>query len=190
MLIRLPDARPRQVDDLVSLVDLQRTLLHLAGVPVPMNLPQDGLLDGWEVREPETRPIIAEWARAPGKPEYSEDPLGKEPRVPRIWALRTADFKYIYNPALHRAWNNPHHPFKTPDLGFVYEERELYDIKQDPTETRNLVSERPDVIAALEHTVREWIAAHRPVGVDPPDTEVIEALRALGYGVPAEAEGD
>lgn len=62
-------------------------------------------------------------------------------------------------------------------------EDELYDLLEDPGETRNVSRERPADVARLESHLREWRSSLEPV---PPsdqalDQETIEGLRNLGY---------
>lgn len=63
---------------------------------------------------------------------------------------------------------------------------ELYDLKLDPNETRNLIAEKPAVAAALRQVLDETLARYRrkAEGSAPgrgPDPEAVEKLRSLGY---------
>ena len=62
-------------------------------------------------------------------------------------------------------------------------QRELYDLREDPQETRNLAGERPDLAHSLELSLNELLRhdpreAPRPVELR---KEHREQLRALGY---------
>lgn len=81
-------------------------------------------------------------------------------------SLRTAGFKYIASPGDDTA--------------------ELYDLRSDPGETRDLVSERPDVAASFQSRLQSW----RDELADAPvrkrstvkiDEQTRKALVALGY---------
>jgi hypothetical protein len=70
---------------------------------------------------------------------------------------------------------------------FIEAQRELYDITDDPQETRNIVDERPDIAQELEETLVIWTeslvsggryGAPGSVDVDP---ETMEQLRRMGY---------
>jgi hypothetical protein len=69
---------------------------------------------------------------------------------------------------------------------FLDVQRELYDIKLDPGETRNLVDERPNIAQELEEMLSTWsqsLLSEAPtatshVDVDP---ETLEQLRRMGY---------
>ena len=63
---------------------------------------------------------------------------------------------------------------------------ELYDLKEDPGETENLVVARPEVAGEMQAQLDEWLAS---VGRPPSeegtaadmDETVVQRLRALGY---------
>ena len=59
---------------------------------------------------------------------------------------------------------------------------ELYDLREDPGETRNLVRERPEVVAELEQGLERRLANARPVEARlTPDPARREQLARLGY---------
>lgn len=81
--------------------------------------------------------------------------------------------------------------------------RVLYDIENDPGETRDVIAEHPDVVARFEQALADWMAdypemaAHYQGRVDPGERESIEIdaaerarLEALGYTVPGSDSGD
>lgn len=60
----------------------------------------------------------------------------------------------------------------------------LYDLSEDPAETRNRIEERPEIAARLRLMIDDWAAALRPEcdGSEPDfSEEQREKLRALGY---------
>jgi choline-sulfatase len=59
-------------------------------------------------------------------------------------------------------------------------EPELYDVKRDPGETRNVAAERPAIAAGMSSRVRE-IARPQSGAAPAVDPAVAERLRALGY---------
>ena len=67
---------------------------------------------------------------------------------------------------------------------------ELYDLRADPEQTRDLAAEQPELAAALERRMLDWYAESeaRRAGFGPVEREKIlsdeerERLRALGYG--------
>ncbi len=64
--------------------------------------------------------------------------------------------------------------------------RELYDLREDPGELRNLIDERPDDAERLAAYIRGWLettpAYTLPAeGDESPSRKVLESLRSLGY---------
>ena len=60
--------------------------------------------------------------------------------------------------------------------------RALYDLEQDPAESRNVIDEHPEIAAQLGQELAAW-SASIPSQAPPPerDEEQLEMLRALGY---------
>ena len=63
---------------------------------------------------------------------------------------------------------------------------ELYDLRTDPGERKNLAGERPEIVRRLEEALRRFEAAFPPVGAPRPlESEItgrdLEVLRGLGY---------
>jgi arylsulfatase A-like enzyme len=58
---------------------------------------------------------------------------------------------------------------------------ELYDLIDDPRETRNLVGERPQVVERLEPRLKSFIEESRQTPNMQPSAEDFERLKALGY---------
>ena len=73
--------------------------------------------------------------------------------------VRTEDYKFI----------------RTRDPGlFVRPQRELYDLRADPGETRNLAGERPAVAQELERRLDDWVAGKLGGRPDPMETVLRE----------------
>lgn len=140
----------RIVDAFLSVSDIQPTFLAMAGVDHPASwkgrpvLPQQGrswsrLLAGAEVA-----------VRSP------DEPFGWELFYRR--GLRLGDWKVVYLP-------------RSPDgaaysrLDPIATDWELYNLQDDPGETRNLARERPE---KLKELVSAWNAYAREVGVITP----------------------
>jgi len=111
---------------LAESVDVYPTLCELAGIPAP------DALDGTS--------LVAALA-APGQAQGKQAAFHVYPRTPRGLgpllgrAVRTARYRLV-------EWKVAGAPAATAIL-------ELYDYEADPEETRNLASERPDVVARL-----------------------------------------
>lgn len=68
------------------------------------------------------------------------------------------------------------------------ERHELYDLGEDPDETRNLYRERPGLAAFLDQRLGAWISSFTPYAIQgegfsfrPPDRQTREQLKSLGY---------
>ena len=73
-------------------------------------------------------------------------------------------------------------------LGGGQPQYELFDHRSDPTETRNLALERPEIVARLAPLLEEP-ALDAPAGEAGLSAEAVERLRELGYfGDAAEEE--
>jgi Sulfatase/Domain of unknown function (DUF5666) len=69
---------------------------------------------------------------------------------------------------------------------FVAVERELYDLRDDPLETRNVVDTQPDVLRDLQARLATWtqslnIRSHEAAQTVDVDPETMEQLRLMGY---------
>ncbi len=65
------------------------------------------------------------------------------------------------------------------DFGYQFDPVELYDVANDPYETRNLASERPDIVQQCDHHLTEWLHEQRSKGHNIPDP-LGEILRERG----------
>jgi len=166
----------------------QRVPLILSGAGLPR-----GKVEGVTVRLVDVAPTILALARAEplgdvdgrdllATPSHagSPEPLAyAETLAPQLdlgWSpllgVRSARFKYIRAPR-----------------------PELYDLKEDPQETRNLVEARPQIVAELERSLESQLANARPARPTlTPDPTRRAQLAELGYlageaAVPAEELG-
>lgn len=163
MIIRPPTGRavaPRVYDELFSAVDLVPTLLGLLGIDTPADV--DGVSHAGALLEqdPPTTPVRDEVYTMKTYHD-SFDP---------IRAIRTKDYSYIENyasrPLLDLPWDieeSPSGVAVAPHVTAPRPERELYDLRADPTETTNLlagdgtdVSDVDDVAANLAVLLHDW----------------------------------
>jgi choline-sulfatase len=150
---------------------------------VPLLLRGSGLPAGLRPSQPvslrDLPATLAAWAGAgglPGRsldrfwskaaPSSAEPPLYAETLAPRL------DFGW----SDLRAWRRGRHKYvRAP-------RPELYDLEDDPEESRNLAAARPDLIASLGRELQAALAgmgdveARRPV-----DSDTSQRLRSLGY---------
>jgi len=82
---------------------------------------------------------------------------------------------------LLRGWA-PLHGVRTGEWKYVQAPRpELYDLRADPGETRNVIDEHPDVVARLAARVADALARDVGAAATPLDEGTAEQLRSLGY---------
>jgi arylsulfatase A-like enzyme len=161
LLIRPPTGRaavPRVYDELFSGVDLVPTLLELLGLDVP------GEIEGVS----HARALLAA-DRPPADPVREQVYTMKtyHDSFDPIRAIRTKEYSYIENyvprPLLDLPWDIEQSPSGVAVAPFVKSprpERELYDLRTDPTETTNLLIDSDsgmDAIAAdLAVRLNDW----------------------------------
>jgi arylsulfatase A-like enzyme len=145
------------IGDQVQLVDLAPTLLDLVGAPAP------GPLDGRSLV-----PLL-DGRGLPAGEAFAE---GTNLRETERRGLRTPRLKFIHS--IPRGRHDP-----------ALERFELFDLRDDPGERRDLAASRPEVVAALAAKVRLLsrgatmeFDGEVPAGTDP---DLVEELKALGY---------
>lgn len=160
MLIRPPTGRDvpvRVYDELFSGVDLVPTLLELLGLEVPADV--EGLSHAHALLAPgSAADPVREQVYTMKTYHDSFDP---------IRAIRTKEYSYIENyvprPLLDLPWDIEESPSGLAIAPFVTSprpERELYDLRSDPSETTNLLADGNsgmDAVAAdLAVRLNEW----------------------------------
>jgi arylsulfatase A-like enzyme len=140
MIIRPPTNRavaPRVYDELFSGVDLVPTLLGLVGLHVPADVEGVSHAGALLGPDPQAEPV-REQVYTMKTYHDSFDP---------IRAIRTKEYSYIENyaarPLLDLPWDIQESPSGlavAPFVGGPRPERELYDLRADPSETNNLLT--------------------------------------------------
>ncbi len=171
LAIRLPADHPLagsgRCDGAVSLVDVVPTLIEVLDLPWPERLR----------RQVEGRSLA---------PCFRGEDLGDRAVFlesgtsffPHLVRRRVRnDVAGRFRAVVHDDWKLIWTPFQTPDR-----EWELYDLRSDPAETRNLYRADHPRVADLRHRLEAWLEPHeqatRRAPIRPEDEE---ALRALGY---------
>ncbi len=144
------------VRDVVESVDVMPTILEYLAIPAPKNIRGRSLwpLIRGEVEQP--RIAVSEHA-------------GRN-----LVALRSERFKYIR----HLRTNN-----LQPSYPFTEGREELYDLKQDPHERRDLAGELPDVMRVFRKELQQRRSQRLALAAGKAELndEAVEVLRALGY---------
>lgn len=120
---RLPEAlRGRRIDPLITTIDYTATLLDLAGIPVPETMSGRSFLPLLE-ETPQEKPWPSEF--------FYDHPYKHHGDIPLIYGVRTERYKYTR--------------YRSQDPAF----EQLFDLENDPNETRNLVDD-PECAAMLK----------------------------------------
>jgi len=149
---------PRIEEAPVRLLDLAPTLLEAAGLPIPSIFEGESLLPA--ARGPIAPRVVFSEASKP----WSIEPETEYQNKYKAKAVRDERWKYIVTPFRDR--------------------KELYDLWEDPSETRNVIGLDPKRAAEMERSLLEWIRERDPgfqTGDLTVEAEIREKLRALGY---------
>jgi arylsulfatase A-like enzyme len=171
LILRYPGRFPAgtRVTEPVSLVDVMPTLVKLLGLETPTAQAASPGRSwvGSALAVPPDRAILTEYLPPlPRLEDYRRHNQTLDERyfTRRLKSLRRGPFKFIW------ASDGRH---------------ELYDVSQDPGESRNLTQTSPDTARELEAELHRLLAAIPPVGipeeVQPLDEATKQELRALGY---------
>lgn len=138
-------------DTLTAHIDLMPTILDVCDVPLPEAVNLDGrsflpILEDAKAPWPE-RTITLQWHR------------GTQPQRYHQFMTRDNRWKLVHSSdfTLHRFEG-------APDF-------ELYDLKKDPIETKNLASRKPEIVARLKASYDAWfddVSSTRPDNFAPP----------------------
>lgn len=151
----------REITDMVRLIDVAPTLFALLEVPPPQHFLGTSL-----------HLLLNGSTSSLGLDVFCEVIGRRNGHKTRKFALRTTDFKYIAE-----------YDAEAKLLG-----QELYHLRTDPRETKNLVGERPHDAQALDLRLRHYInlagSLDTPLEIPSPqnmDAEVERRLKDLGY---------
>jgi len=164
----------RVIDTLVESVDIVPTALDALGLE-----PESGvegvslvpLLRGDGERPRDT--ALAEWA----------EKMSLKERRP-IYTVRRGRYKLIHNPD---DVDPDIPPFKSYGTVFPIDKLELYDLRSDPLEQRNLAAAEPEKVAELLRVLGAFVATHGDGGDAVMSMESIIEAVILGYQLEDEA---
>ncbi len=184
---------PRVYDELFSGVDLVPTLLDLLGITCRADV--DGVSHADNLRSATHEVATVR--------DHVFSARTCHDSFDRIRAVRTKEYSYIENydklPSTKVLWgaeNGSPVTVTVPDLDSARPDRELYDLLDDPGETRNLLAGRPDdrvhaVADRFSATLRDW--RQNGEGVVPPErtgsAEMVEHYAGLYWQMRNEGRG-
>lgn len=128
---------------LVETVDLVPTLLDLAGVPVPVNVQGRSLA-----------PLLM------GSGYTARDAVFSENIIPEVITGGSLDMPYVPGKGVAGIRHPDCKMVRTREWKFNYYpgyEGELYDLANDPGETRNLYRERPAAMREMKDRLLDWM---------------------------------
>lgn len=128
LIVRHPALEPRRVPQTTAHVDLAPTLLDLCGLPIPEAV--EGV-------------SLAPWMRGEADRPVRDFVVAQECTWQMKWAIRTDTHKLIVA--------------REPDF-YGTPMRELYDLRSDPDELRNLATDDPATADALQARLEAWLA--------------------------------
>lgn len=175
LIAHVPGTTSNMVEDLVQLHDLGPTILDLFDL--------DGL------SEADGRSLVGYIADHIEPPEPRQSVLLEEAHAQRRRGLRTDQYKYIehlHDKVLADFWDTD-----SFECGYCRcshgEKVELYDLKEDPGETRNIASDREATVNDLREELEKQLARvstietiDREVTYED-EEEVMDRLEDLGY---------
>jgi arylsulfatase A-like enzyme/Tfp pilus assembly protein PilF len=156
LIARIPGISPRVVKTEASLIDVMPTVLDAMKLPIPAGVQGRSLLAGMEGRDSPSS--------GPRRELYAE----------------------TYLPLLHFRWSNLR-AIQEQGLKYIDAPRpELYDMRADPDELRNLAGQRPAVASELRTKLLSLIERDTPGGSSGTqqvltDPVLLARLRSLGY---------
>ncbi len=172
LAIRLP-GRVRagaRLDSPVSLVDVAPTLLGGLGLQIPPEMEGRDLSGALAIGRP---------SRLVEAPVFSAATL-----LSGIASVRSGRWKLVHTPGPLAAGVRENDPWESD-----YEPAEsfrLYDVRDDPGETRDLAGEHPDRVARMRAVLEAWehaqaLDAIQRLEPEAPDERLRDMLRSLGY---------
>jgi arylsulfatase A-like enzyme len=163
LLMRAPGVLPRRVEEPVEGVDLAPTILDLLGVAHPADRAMQGRSLAPILSDGAFEPREFTFASSRAEEQRHADRGYRLDTTRRIHAARSDRFKLIAYP--------------TAD-GDHYE---LYDLEQDPGETRNVAENQPQELTRHREALEAWLGDRAVSPTPDVDPELIERLRSLGY---------
>lgn len=165
---RLSEPKVSDVNSVTS--DILPTLCNLTGTNLP-GRPLDGidltpLIDGKMIQRKDP---IAFWsydAKVEGKNKpylKAEVQTGTTPLVKKMGDIKTRNFRNYYHPQIEpedyagsRVLLGNRYKLIVKSQRGKQDQLELFDLRNDPAETKNLASEKPETASKMQKDLRDW----------------------------------
>lgn len=164
LILRHPDLpEGRVVSDRIRSIDIAPTLLEILGIDAT-RIAFDGESALPAIHSPRPGPDRDAYSESRNLVAYSvpHSPGEFDRKDDQLYSLIQGKWKYI------------HHRFRPA-------ESQLFDLEQDPFETRNRIGEEPEIARRLAASLGEVEAIFAPGVETPPPPDLRERLRSLGY---------
>jgi arylsulfatase A-like enzyme len=165
LIVAAPGLEPNRVAAYVETIDLLPTLLELLDVPMPADKSVEGtsLVPMLEGRAQEGRAVVFSSAAVLNTPKHADR------------GYRLHRDRLIYS-ARSRRWKLIRYP------GIAQDYIELYDMREDPGERRNVAEIHPEIVTALQSHIDDWLdkGTRELRGIEVPE-DMRQQLRSLGY---------
>jgi arylsulfatase A-like enzyme len=136
MIVYVPGQEPRRIPDYVSTVDLGTTILNLVGVDYEGDRAGVSLLPLMRGEHFNHPPVYGEHIVVNQSPYLDSDKM-VDPESRKYMVVTQDGFKLIYNRNFYSF--------------------ELYDLKKDPRELRNLYDRMPEKVAAMKKLLGQFV---------------------------------
>lgn len=159
LLIIYPDSISKQINSLVSSVDVLPTILDLLGIGIPKQVQGNSTVPLYCGQEKDNRNMVF----IERNPLWEESAIASDMNLRGIKtqignkdiAVRTDNWKFILRYSKKALEEESWWGYIT-GTKIVIPEKELYDLKKDPLELNNIVSSEPQVANNLEKILIDW----------------------------------
>jgi arylsulfatase A-like enzyme len=137
LIVFHPEMEPRQVESFLQTIDLAPTLLDLMGLPAPTSFAGKSARQAATSGATLNSMVFAGSAFTPNE----KNPFFHHNSI--IYSVRNERWKLIWERVSYSVGTQDHF--------------ELYDVKADPQELKNLVQNQPQVVSELKAGIENWL---------------------------------
>lgn len=173
LIMKIPSQKGTRVQGLVEMIDVMPTLLHMLDLPQPKQTQGKNLIPLIKGDKADVNKYVfagSKFSLQKGRPSWFVYPFQSISE-----SVRSKEFKLI-------------HEITYDEQGKLEEETyELYNLKNDPDELRNVALQQPDITAQLKGVLKNWKAragSYDAQNISSPKLlppEIIEQGKEHGY---------